>query len=141
MNINGMNALSSDDGEKDEKFWNNAVRLVEQRLGLIASNIANADTPNYKARDIDLSSALKQAMTNSKLPVLSKGYATVPRDLPVEALVLYRSPTQPSADGNTVDVDQESAAFSHEAIRYQFFLDKAVGEYKEIGDLYKNMVG
>jgi len=141
MNINGMNALSSDGGEKDEKFWKNAVRLVEQRLGLLASNIANADTPNYKARDIDFSSALKQAMTNSKLPVLSKGYATVPKDLPVDALVLYRSPTQPSADGNTGDVDQESAAFSHEAIRYQFFLDKAVGEYKEIGDLYKNMVG
>lgn len=62
MNINGMNALSSDGGEKDEKFWNNAVRLVEQRLGLIASNIANADTPNYKARDIDLSSALKLSL-------------------------------------------------------------------------------
>jgi flagellar basal-body rod protein FlgB len=77
MNINGMNALSSDGGEKDEKFWNNAVRLVEQRLGLIASNIANADTPNYKARDIDFSSALKQAMTNSKLPVLSEGEFTI----------------------------------------------------------------
>ena len=51
-NINGMNALSSDGGEKDEKFWKNAVRLVEQRLGLLASNIANADTPNYRAQDL-----------------------------------------------------------------------------------------
>lgn len=141
MNINGINPLTNDGGEKDEKFWQSAVRLVEQRLGLLASNIANADTPNYKARDIDFSSALKEAVTNSKLPILSKGYATVPKDLTIDALVLYRSPTQPSADGNTVDVDQESATFSHEAIRYQFFLEKAVGEYKEIGDLYKNMVG
>ncbi|MCI1016757.1 flagellar basal body rod protein FlgB [Herbaspirillum sp. C7C2] len=128
-------------GEKDEKFWQHAVRLTEKRLGLLASNIANADTPNYKARDIDFSTALQQAMTTSRLPMLSKGYATVPKDLPYENLVLYRSPTQPSADGNTVDVDQEGAAFAHEAIRYQFFLEKAVDEYKEIGTLYKNMVG
>ncbi|WP_051156357.1 flagellar basal body rod protein FlgB [Herbaspirillum huttiense] len=141
MNVIGTNSLPNDGGEKDEKFWKNAVRLVEKRLGLLVSNIANADTPNYKARDIAFTSALRQAMTNSKLPVFSKGTATVSNDSPLEALILYRSPTQPSADGNTVDLDQESATFSHEAIRYQFFLDKAVGEYNEIGDLYKKMVG
>jgi flagellar basal-body rod protein FlgB len=111
MNINGMNALSSDGGEKDEKFWKNAVRLVEQRLGLLASNIANADTPNYKARDIDFSSALKQAMTNSKLPVLSR-VRHGPQGSTRRCLSTLPISDATERGWNTVDVDQESAAFS-----------------------------
>jgi flagellar basal-body rod protein FlgB len=54
---------------------------------------------------------------------------------------MYRIPTQGSVDGNTVEMDTERSSFADQAIRHEFLLQKALDEYKEIGSLFKNMVG
>jgi flagellar basal-body rod protein FlgB len=113
-------------GKIDEmmQFQQTALRLLEARQQLLASNVANADTPNYKARDIDFASALKQAVTDQggKLPPTT----TAPNHLGAAsgqtvmgAPVQYRVPLQPSADGNTVNMDVERAQFADNAMRYQ----------------------
>jgi flagellar basal-body rod protein FlgB len=111
-----------------------ALNLRAARQELIASNIANADTPNYKAKDIDFASALQGAMQDSgeKLTVArtSSGHlAGAAGESVMGAPVMYRKPLQPSADGNTVDMDVERAQFADNALRYEasvrFVSDKA----------------
>ncbi len=106
------------------QFNRTALNLRAARQELIASNIANADTPNYKARDIDFASALQGALSGSteKLPMT----ASTPRHLAgatgtsvMGAPVQYRTVLQPSADGNTVDMDVERAQFADNALRYE----------------------
>lgn len=104
-------------------FQQNALGLRAYRQQVLAGNIANADTPNYKARDIDFAAALKNAVAgrgNGDLPVaktsarhLDGGAGSAP------APVLYRRDTQPSADGNTVDMDIERSQFAENAIFYE----------------------
>ena len=100
------------------------LNLRASRQELIAANIANADTPNYKARDIDFASALRGAMTGSgtNLPVTTTSPAHLSGgsgESVMGAPVLYRSVLQPSADGNTVDMDVERAQFADNALRYE----------------------
>ncbi|MHB0924991.1 MAG: flagellar basal body rod protein FlgB [Gallionellaceae bacterium] len=106
------------------RFQQTALSLRAARQELLASNIANADTPNYKARDIDFASALQNALagTSAELPVVK----TSPMHLEgktggsiLGAPVMYRKPVQPSADGNTVDMDVERAQFADNALRYE----------------------
>lgn len=106
------------------RFHQTALSLRAARQELLASNIANADTPNYKAKDVDFSSALRNALagTASKLPV----DRTSPMHLEgnaggsiLGAPAMYRKPVQPSADGNTVDMDVERAQFTDNALRYE----------------------
>ena len=101
------------------KFHQQALSLHAERQKLIASNIANADTPGYKARDIDFSSALKDARAaQSKLqapgpkPLGNQGTA-------LNTELMYRSAVQRSVDGNTVDIDVERAQFAENAVRYE----------------------
>ena len=75
-------------------------------MGLITSNIANAATPGYKARDIDFAAALNARMN---------GMST---DKASESASLYRVPTMPSLDGNTVELPTEQIAFSENAVGY-----------------------
>jgi flagellar basal-body rod protein FlgB len=106
------------------QFQQTALNLRAARQELLASNIANADTPNYKARDIDFASALQGAVAGSSgnLPLNT----TSPRHLSgatgesvMGAPVMYRKVLQPSADGNTVDMDVERAQFADNALRYE----------------------
>ena len=106
------------------RFQQTALNLRATRQELLASNIANADTPNYKARDVDFASALRNAMagTPAELPAVK----TSPMHLEgnsgasiMGAPVMYRKPVQPSADGNTVDMDVERAQFADNALRYE----------------------
>ncbi|TAN49572.1 MAG: flagellar basal body rod protein FlgB [Methylococcaceae bacterium] len=106
------------------RFQQTALSLRAARQELLASNIANADTPNYKARDINFASALQNALagTSAGLPVAQ----TSPMHLDgnaggtvLGAPVMYRKPVQPSADGNTVDMDVERAQFADNALRYE----------------------
>jgi len=110
------------------RFNETALSLRAQRQQLLASNIANADTPNYKARDIDFSSALQGAMAASTPPagVLA---ATAPNHLPGAGQsgdflpngtpVQYRLSAQGAVDGNTVDMDVERNQFADNALRYE----------------------
>lgn len=89
------------------RFQSDALRLRSHRQELLAANIANADTPNYKAVDIDFAQALAGA-AGGQGP--EKG---------VEPTLLYRVPHQVSLDGNTVDMDLERAHFADNTVRYE----------------------
>lgn len=116
----------------DDAFGINAKALETfgRRAEVLAGNMANADTPGYKARDIDFKSVLGGVMKN-ELPLAKTtgGHmATSDRGLSNGEL-LYRVPLQPSADGNTVDMQMEQAQFAQNAIRYQTsitFLDGTI---------------
>lgn len=129
-------------GLTKDDFWERALRISDQRLTVLASNIANADTPNYKARDIDFRASLQQAMTASS-PLLreAKVSGSQFKQSPFAPALMYRIPAQGAIDGNTVEMDTERAAFADQAIRHEVLLQKALDEYKEIGSLFKNMVG
>jgi flagellar basal-body rod protein FlgB len=122
--------------DNDLSFINSALNLRARRQEVLASNIANADTPNYKARDLDFSSALKNAMGAAGGPI--KLARTSPRHLDASGtsaagLLKYRSSVQPSLDGNTVDMDVERAHFTENALHYQFLLDRATNQFKTLG--------
>jgi flagellar basal-body rod protein FlgB len=110
------------------RFNEAALSLRAQRQQQIASNIANADTPNYKARDIDFASALQSVLTRTTPPagVLATSapghieQAGPSADsLPDGTPLLYRQPRQGSVDGNTVDMDVERNQFADNAVRYE----------------------
>lgn len=108
-------------------FHQTALALRQQRQEILASNIANADTPNYKARDMNFSAALQQAMGGTTKPLPPTQLAlTSARHIPGTAInppamsnVLYRQPLQPALDGNTVDMDVERMAFADNTLQYQ----------------------
>lgn len=125
------------------RFQQTALSLRASRQELLASNVANADTPGYKARDIDFASALRNALggTSEKLPVA----LTAPSHLEGAAgtsilgsSVMYRKPLQPSADGNTVDMDVERAQFADNALRYEASVTFV---REEIGEMMKALQG
>ncbi len=95
------------------------LALANQRMQLLADNIANADTPDYKARDIDFLSAM-QAAGQQKVQMQTTNAQHIATTAgPNQAEALYRVPDQPSLDGNTVDSQKESAAVAETAVRYQ----------------------
>jgi flagellar basal-body rod protein FlgB len=111
-----------------------AVLLRERRAELLSENLANADTPQYKARDLDFRALLDGAGAD-----LRAGLATThPRHIRVSAGEagegdrLYRIPSQPAIDGNTVDPDTERAAFLDNALRYQASLQFLDGRIKRL---------
>lgn len=99
-----------------------ALHLRAERNEVLAQNLANADTPGYKARDFDFAQALERATagnsegvqvaTTDNRHLQGGGVAGGPE-------MQYRTPMQPSLDGNTVETDLEKAAFSENAMRYQ----------------------
>ena len=97
-----------------------ALELWQRRSEVIASNIANADTPNYQARDIDFRQALQQASgesSNLELSTPTPGQID-PVTQSTDALK-YRVPLQPSMDGNTVDTQVEQSSFASNMVHYQ----------------------
>jgi flagellar basal-body rod protein FlgB len=102
------------------RFHAEALRLRGDRQTLLAANIANADTPNYKAVDFDFAQALRSA---------TAGPTHGAREAPA---VLYRQPTQPSLDGNTVEMDVERARFADNTLRYEAALRFLNGKIKTL---------
>ena len=106
------------------------LSLYAERSGLLAANIANADTPGFKALDIDFRALLARAggdtmaMKTTHARHLGGSSAASSPDL------LYRIPTQPSVDGNTVDTQVEQAEFAENAVRYQSTLTFLNGKFK-----------
>jgi flagellar basal-body rod protein FlgB len=102
-----------------------ALKLQSQRMEVLANNLANVDTPNYKARDIDFKAALAQAGSpGANLPLATTaaghlGGAASTGGVDTSAALKYRVPLAPSLDGNTVDAQLEQAAFADNTVRYQ----------------------
>jgi flagellar basal-body rod protein FlgB len=112
------------------QFSQTALRLHAYRQQLIASNIANADTPGYRARDIDFASVLKtaEAAATKGQPTPTRGAG--PDATPFGTDLLYRSAVQRSIDGNTVDLDIERAQFAENAVRYEAQLTFVTSQIK-----------
>ena len=104
-----------------------AIELGSRRLELIAGNMANADTPGYKARDIDFEATIQSLMNaQSGSPAGMRRTHAQHQSSPGGSLgaeLLYRQPLHPSLDGNTVDTQLEEAAFAEATVRYQASLD------------------
>lgn len=94
-----------------------ALRLRERRTEILAANLANADTPGFKAQDFDFKATLAQQNVRVRLASTNAGHIETPGT--PEAERLYRVPSQAALDGNTVDPHLEKAAFAENAIRYQ----------------------
>lgn len=104
-------------------FQQQALGLRAYRQQVLANNIANADTPNYKARDFDFATALREASNGRSSGSLALT-TTSPRHLSGgieggQARLQYRTPVQTSLDGNTVEMDVERAQFSDNAVQYE----------------------
>lgn len=129
------------------RFHQTALSLRAERQQLLASNIANADTPNYKARDIDFKQALQQAVQgtqqnaaqpNSNVGLVKTAAGHLPAKAPMASLVQgtltpqYRTVQQGSVDGNTVDMDVERNHFVDNALRYQASVQLINGQIRSM---------
>ena len=104
-----------------------ALILRERRNGILASNIANAATPHFKARDFDFSAAYAQARGQGALETRHARHFATAQGAGGE--LAYRAPVNPSLDGNTVELAVEQMEFSENALRYQtslMFLNRRI---------------
>jgi flagellar basal-body rod protein FlgB len=103
-------------------FRASALQLREQRNNVIGSNIANAATPNYKARDVDFETALKAKSGGGDLMRSNQQhYGDI--DIATGDTLKYRQNMNPSADGNTVELSVEQMEFSENTVRYMSSLN------------------
>jgi flagellar basal-body rod protein FlgB len=97
-----------------------ALRLRAARGEVLAANLANADTPGFKARDVDFAAVLRRELPGPvRLAATQPGHLGNDNGLVPASQLRYRNPEQPSVDGNTVDVVREQVAFSQNAMQYQ----------------------
>ena len=97
-----------------------ALKLREQRTSVFASNIANVDTPNYKARDLDFSSVMATTQSNSMRTSHARHIGVSHyQALQGDGMIKYRMANSASIDGNTVEVNTENNLFTENSLRYQ----------------------
>lgn len=122
--------------DSEFRFLQKTLDLRAYRQQVLASNIANADTPNYKARDFDFAGELSRAVDTQsskiELKTTSARHMQSSQDNPLGVDLRYRNSLQPSIDGNTVDMDTERAQFTDNAIHYQFAVDRITGKVKNL---------
>lgn len=131
MDIGGIGSI---------QFQASALELQAERGRVLASNIANADTPNYKARDFNFQQALQaatagaSATSGAPLPVArtNAGHLGGPAGSAGGPALLYRAPLQSAVDGNTVDLDVERANFAESSVRYEASLRFLNGQFKQM---------
>ena len=112
-------------------FHENALRLRELRTEILSSNIANADTPNYKARDFDFATTLRSlTSSHGTMRKTHTRHLSGHGDQPQATRAMYRVPMQPALDGNTVETDVEQAAFAENVVRYRASLTVLDGQIK-----------
>lgn len=125
-----------------------ALKLSAQRSEVLAANMANADTPGYKAQDVDFKAALASSQLAAKGGSLAMtasnsnsatGAVSSNQHIPLmqttdsaNALMKYRVPLAPSLDGNTVDAQVEQANFAQNAVRYQASLSFLNGKFRSL---------
>lgn len=96
-----------------------ALSMRERRSEILAANLVNADTPGYKARDLDFQSILKQTMPSAQPLERTQAGHLAPQQSLLEARMMYRNPGQVSLDGNTVEANVEQAKYAENAVQYQ----------------------
>ncbi|MGD8429214.1 MAG: flagellar basal body rod protein FlgB [Ectothiorhodospiraceae bacterium] len=111
-----------------------ALKVQSERTQVLSENIANADTPNYKARDIDFRQALRHAGEQQRAGMLTTNARHIrPAGQGVgNPAVQYRVPMSPSLDGNTVEMEQEQARFAQSTVNYQAALNLLGGRIQKL---------
>lgn len=111
-----------------------ALSLGRARMDVLAANIANADTPHYLAKDVDFAQALKSETTGTgALQTTNAQHLSLSGSSgAVSSQEVWRVPLQPSADGNTVDVQIEQSQFAEAALKYQASLNFLDGRVRAL---------
>ena len=124
-------------------FQAQALALRSERQRLIASNIANADTPGYVAREMDFAAALQQATGRqasggvSGLAATAPGHVTGLRGTALDPALRFAAPAQTNLDRNTVDMDRERASFADNSVKYEATLRFINGSVRTMLDAIK----
>ena len=128
-------------------FQSQALVLRAERQRLLASNIANADTPGYVARDMDFSSALRAATGTATVAgaaaaavqaALGQGGQGNGFSASTETFLRYAAPSQSNLDGNSVDMDRERASFADNSVKYEATLRFINGQVRTMLDAMKS---
>lgn len=122
-------------------YFEQTLGLRSRRAEVLANNLANADTPHYKARDIDFAKALEQRVAGERQPRFTLN-TTSDKHLDGMAMIalddlLYRTPNQPSVDGNTVEEQVEHAAYMKNALAFQASFTFLNGKFKGLTSAIK----
>lgn len=144
LRTNGRHMPLPEMGSVDAEFDLRALNILAQRQQLIAANIANADTPNYKAKDLDWRAAMLEASQYrpSSLEMIGGAKAHIAaraEDQGQDLKHKYRVSSQGSVDGNTVEVDVERVQFAENTLRFKFALQMASEEASEIGWMLRSI--
>ena len=115
------------------------LRLRSKKAEILAGNIANANTPGYKARDFDISSAIKSSNIDIKITKTNRNHVSLDGDNKIAIDLMYRAPNQTSFDGNTVEVDNEIRILSENNLRYQYSLKYSSDKIKLIKDILRDI--
>ena len=122
-------------------FQGQALVLRSERQRLLASNIANADTPGYQARDINFAQALKEATGSAAAPAALQatqaGHLAAAAGARAEPNLLYATASQTNLDRNNVDMDRERAAFADNSVKYEATLRFINGNVRTMLDAIK----
>ena len=118
-----------------------ALKLRSSRAAVLANNLANADTPGYKAKDIDFQAALKGQMkshqSHSNLELTHQSHISVKSGAGGQFDTLYRTPQQPSIDGNTVEEQIENAEYMKNSLAFQASFNFLNGKFKGLTSAIK----
>jgi len=114
-----------------------ALKLSEDRAVLLTSNLVNASTPHYKAKDIDFNKALKEAGNDANTLMKTNAAHISPSNQVGSTTALYRVPNQTSLDGNTVDDEIERKNFIENALHYQVNLTFVQNKSNELLKAFK----
>lgn len=131
----------SQGGHAGHNFQQKMLGVRVYRQQLLASNIANADTPGYKAVDIDIEEAAKivqGASPSLPMTTTTTGHLSGTGQTPPFPLK-YHVPYQAAADGNTVEMDVERQKMSENSLMHQFSLDRVSGHFKHFMELLQNL--
>ena len=108
-----------------------AINVRQDRMEIVAGNLANQNTPGYKARDIDFKQAMRSAFYNQRMGLNLTSDSHIKAETQSDRLMAYRMPTQPdTGDGNTVEAQIERNVFLDNGLRYQASLQFLDGKFK-----------
>lgn len=129
------------------EFQSQALLLRSERQRLLASNIANADTPGFQARDFDFKAALGAATAGLSIsgqsgrlgdPIAPRRTELAGAAAAVTPTLRYATPAQTNLDGNSVDMDRERASFADNAVRYEATLKFINSSLRTLHDAMKS---
>jgi flagellar basal-body rod protein FlgB len=118
--------------EQSLRFQSDALQLRAQRQQVLSSNIANADTPGYKAMDFDFARALREVNTGARVSQRLTSPAHLAAKFMTSPPAAESAAVQPAQDGNTVDMDRERARFVDNAVRYEATLKFLNGQIRTL---------